>query len=138
VTLSLADIQRWDPEEIREVAEAAAARARTSRETAQELRNLSVFTTWKGDAAEAAQDAMNRSSTRLELSAQDSFKVAVGAGRAYEEAQAVTKEVRDILAFAAEAPPVEVNTFTNTVLPPDTTGWEPEEVAKLAAKISDL
>ena len=45
--ISLADIQRWDPEEINEVAEAAAERARTSREKADELRNLSAFGTWK-------------------------------------------------------------------------------------------
>ena len=50
----------------------------------------------------------------------------------------MTREVRDILAYAAGAPAVEINTFTNSVIPPDTTGWPPEEVAKVAAKIADL
>ena len=53
------------------VSQAAAARARTSREKADELRNLSAFTTWSGDAAEAAQEAITDSRTKLELSAQE-------------------------------------------------------------------
>ena len=53
-------------------------------------------------------------------------------------AGAVTKEVRDVLAYAAEAPAVEVNTMTNTVIPPDTTGWAPEDVATAVAKIAEL
>lgn len=136
--ISLGDIQRWDPEQINEVAQAAAARARTSREKADELRNLSAFTTWSGDAANEAQEAITESRTKLELSAQEAILVALGAGRAYQEAQAVTKEVRDLLAYAAEAPAVEINTVTNTVIPPDTTGWAPEDVAKVAAKITEL
>jgi hypothetical protein len=138
VPISLADIQRWDPEQINEVAEAAAARARTSREKADELRNLSAFTTWSGDAANEAQEAITESRTKLELSAQEAFLVSLGASRAYQEAQAVTKEVRELLAYAAEAPAVEVNAVINTVGPPDTTGWAPEDVAKVVAKIAGL
>jgi hypothetical protein len=138
VAISLADIQRWDPEEINEVSQAAAARARTSREKADELRNLSAFTTWSGDAAEEAQEAVSESRTKLELSAQEAFLVSLGASRAYQEAQAVTKEVRDLLAYAAETPSVEINTATNTVIPPDTTGWSQEDIAKLVAKMAEL
>jgi hypothetical protein len=138
VSISLADIQRWDPEQINEVAQAAAARARTSREKADQLRNLSAFTTWSGDAADTAQEAITESRTKLELSAQDAFLVSLGASRAYQEAQAVTKEVRDLLAYAAEAPAVEINTVTNTVIPPDTTGWAPENIATVVAKVAEL
>ena len=138
MSISLADIQRWDPEQINEVAEAAAARARTSREKADELFNLSAFSTWSGDAASAAQEAITESRTKLELSAQEAFLVSLGASRAYQEAQAVTREVREILAYAAEAPAVEVNTVTNSVIPPDTTGWAPADVATVVAKIAEL
>jgi hypothetical protein len=143
VAISLADIQRWDPEEINEVSRAAAGRARTSREKAGELRNLSAFSTWSGDAADAAQEAITESRTKLELSAQEAFLVSLGAARAYQQAQAVTKEVRDLLAFAAEmfaaeTPAAEINTATNTVIAPDTTGWAPEDVGRVAAKIADL
>ena len=92
--ISLEDIQRWDPKEINEVAEAAAARARTSRDKSDELRNLSAFSTWSGDAADTAQEAITETRTKLELSAQEAFLVSLGASRAHQEAQAVTKEVR--------------------------------------------
>jgi hypothetical protein len=138
VPISLADIQRWDPEQINEVADAAAARARTSREKADDLRNLSAFDSWNGDAAETAPEAITESRTKLELSAQEALLVSLGASRAYQEAQAVTKEVSDLLAYAAEAPAVEINTVSNTVTPPDTTGWAPEDVANAAAKVAEL
>jgi hypothetical protein len=99
---------------------------------------LSAFTTWSGDAADAAKEAIAESRNKLELSAQEAFLVSLGAGRAYQEAQAVTKEVRDLLAYAAEAPTVEINTLTNTVIPPDTTGWAPEDVAAVEAKMAEL
>lgn len=136
--LSLADIERWDPEEINEVAKAAAARARTSREAARELTNLPVFETWEGEAAEAARGALQRRSAKLELSAVEAFTVAVGAGHAYQEAQSVKSQVRQILADAATAPAVEINLSTNSVIPPDTSGWASADVAALAAKIEDL
>lgn len=136
--LSLADIEQWDPEEINEVAKAAAARARTSREAARELTNLPVFETWEGEAAEAARGALQRRSAKLELSAVEAFTVAVGAGHAYQEAQSVKSQVRQILADAATAPAVEINLSTNSVIPPDTSGWAPADVAALAAKIEDL
>jgi len=43
MTLSLADLQQWEPEQIEEVGDALAQRARTSGQTAETLRNLQVF-----------------------------------------------------------------------------------------------
>ena len=51
--ITLADVQGWQPEQIDEVSQAAAQRARTSGEAAETLRNLSVFGTWKGEAGDA-------------------------------------------------------------------------------------
>ncbi len=79
--MTLADVQRWEPEQIDEVAEAAAQRARTSGQAAETLRNLSVFGTWKGDAGEAAQQAINQSATKLSLSQKEAMLVSLGAGK---------------------------------------------------------
>ncbi|GAT09884.1 hypothetical protein H7I77_13025 [Mycolicibacterium novocastrense] len=138
MSISLADIQFWEPDEIHEVSQAAAARARTSREKADELRNLPAFTQWSGDAAEAAREAISESRNSLEISAREAFLVAVGAARAYDDAKAVKSEVRELLAYAAESPAIEIVTNTNTVLPPDTVGWSTEEVVKANAKVADL
>jgi hypothetical protein len=43
VGLTLADLQEWDPEQINELADGAAARARHSREAVQNIANLPVF-----------------------------------------------------------------------------------------------
>lgn len=136
--LTLADLQEWDPEQIHEFADATAARARHSREAAQNIANLPVFATWHGDAGTAAQDAMAKSSTKMELSAQNAFRVWAGAGQAYLEAAAVKKELNDIFAEAAAAPAVHIDTTSNTVIPPDTNGWSDADIQKVKAKVDEL
>lgn len=79
MSLTLADLQVWDPEQISEVAEAAAARARTSREAAKELLNLSTFPSCGGRSAETAQGALTKTHTKIDLSASDAFRVSIGA-----------------------------------------------------------
>jgi hypothetical protein len=134
----LADVQRWQPEQIDEVSEAAAQRARTSGQTAEALRNLSVFGTWKGEAGEAAQQAIQQSAAKLSISAKEAFLVSMGAQRCAQDARTVKNDLNSLLEYAAAAPPVQIDTATNTVIPPDTTGWEEEDVQKLAAKIADV
>ncbi|WP_460015987.1 hypothetical protein, partial [Mycobacterium avium] len=131
----IADLQEWDPEQITEFAEAAAARARHSREAAQNIPNLSVFTTWHGEASTTAQDALAKTSGKMELSAQDAFKVALGAGHAAQEVAAAKKQLADIFDEANATPAVHIDTKTNTVAPPDTSGWADEDVAKVKAKV---
>lgn len=136
--MSLADIQRWEPEQIDEVSEAAAQRARTSGEQAQALRNLQVFSTWKGEAGEAAKQAIERSATKLDMTAKESFLVSLGAQKSAQDARTVKNDLNSILQDAAASPAVTVDTATNTVIPPDTTGWEESEVQALVDKIEDL
>jgi hypothetical protein len=138
VGLTIADLQEWDPEQINEFSEAAAARARHSREAAQNIPNLPVFTTWHGEAATSAQEALGKTSGKMELSAQDAFKVALGAGHAAQEVAAVKKELNDIFAEANAVPAVHIDTKTNTVTPPDTTGWADQDAAKVKTKVEEL
>jgi hypothetical protein len=138
VGLSLADVQHWDPEQIDDVSAAAAQRARTSSQTAQDLRNLSVFGSWKGEAGEAAQQAMQQSATKLSMSAKEAFLVSLGAQRAAAEVRTVKNDLNSLLEFAAAAPAVQIDTATNTVIPPDTTGMSDEDIQQLAAKTTEV
>ncbi|MFN3006636.1 hypothetical protein [Mycolicibacterium wolinskyi] len=138
MTVSLSDVQQWDPEQIDEVSDALAHRARTSGQTAETLRNLQVFEKWDGDAGEAAKQAIEKSATKLEVSAKDAFLVSMGAQKAAEDARTVKNDLKSILDDAAASPAVQIDMATNTVTPPDTTGWEEEEVNALADKIADL
>ena len=138
MALSLEDVQRWDPQQIDEVASAAAERARTSRDQARELSNLPVFTDWDGDASIAAQSALSQTRTKLELSADEAFTVALGAQRACGDVTMIKNELSGVLAYAAEPPSVEIDTATSAVTPPDTNGWGGESVGAVTAKVVDL
>jgi len=136
--LTLADVQRWQPEQIDDVSEAAAQRARTSGQTAETLRNLSVFGTWKGDAGEAAQQAINQSADKLALSQKEAFLVALGAGKSAQDVRTVKNDLQSLMDYAAAAPHVQIDTATNSVITPDTTGWAQEDIDALTAKIEEV
>ena len=136
--ITLADVQRWEPEQIDEVSEAAAQRARTSGQAAETLRNLSVFGTWKGDAGEAAQQAINQSATKLSLSQKEAMLVSLGAGKSAADVRTVKNDLQSLLDYAAAAPAVQIDLATNSVIPPDTTGWPQEDIDALAAKTAEV
>ncbi len=136
--ITLADVQGWQPEQIDEVSQAAAQRARTSGQAAETLRNLSVFGTWKGEAGEAAQQAINQSATTLSLSQKEAFLVAMGAGQAAADVRKVKNDLQALLDYAAAAPHVQIDLATNSVIPPDTTGWTDEEIEALNKKTAEV
>ncbi|MCP2623018.1 hypothetical protein NLB33_09085 [Mycolicibacterium smegmatis] len=138
MTLSLADLQQWEPEQIEEVGDALAQRARTSGQTAETLRNLQVFEKWDGEASAAAKEALEKSATKLGVSAQEAFLASMGAKKAALDVRSVKNDLKSILDDAAASPAVQVDLATNTVTPPDTTGWEEDDVAKLADKVANL
>lgn len=138
MTITLADLQEWNPEAIDELSRAAAARARTSREKAQELPELTVLQTWEGQSGEAAREALRTLSTRLEISAQTAVGVALGAQKVHGEAVQIKSQLAALFDDANAAPAVFIDTATNTVVPPDTTGWDPVEIACLQAKVDEL
>lgn len=75
MTLSVADIERWDAEQVRAVVEAAHSRADAAFEVADALAALPVLGSWDGTAAAAAREAFGR--TRADLTAHGTEAVAV-------------------------------------------------------------
>ena len=53
MALTVADIDRWRAEAVREVFHAAGARGRATLAAARELASLAVFDTWQGVTAQA-------------------------------------------------------------------------------------
>jgi hypothetical protein len=132
--LTLYDIyHHWDASQVAEVSHALASRARTSRQIAQELGNLPVFATWTGQSADTASAAIGASATKLELSAQECFRLAAGLAPIEEEVEQVTKEVKAIWAYSQETPVVDVDLNANTVIERDTSFLYPEAAEKLEA-----
>lgn len=69
MTVSVADIDEWSVESIREVHRAAAVRARASRDAAQGLNALAIFETWEGETADAAREAIASTGKDLDMDA---------------------------------------------------------------------
>lgn len=138
MTLSMSDVDQWQPDQIDDVADALAERARSGGQTAQDLRGLQEMATWEGNAADAARQALEQSAKALETSAQTDFLTSLATAKSAEDVRTVKNSLKSILADAAAAPAVSINLETNTVTPPDTTGWSDDEIEALAAKVADL
>jgi hypothetical protein len=93
VTLSAADIARWDPGEIREVAAAAQARARAALDAADGLGRLPCLTSWGGRAATAAAEAIARTRRDLDAAAGEALLVGQAVRRAAERIEALRSEL---------------------------------------------
>jgi hypothetical protein len=67
MTLTIADIERWDGGDVREVFGAATSRAQAAFDAADGLAALPVLITWGAEATEAARGAIDQ--TRKDLDA---------------------------------------------------------------------
>ncbi|WP_328358631.1 hypothetical protein OG976_04840 [Mycobacterium sp. NBC_00419] len=94
MTLSVADIERWDPEAVREVFHAATARAASASEASLALEGLPVFATWGGVAADSAHEAIGRTRVDLDAHANEATAVARAAERAAQDIEQVRTELR--------------------------------------------
>jgi Alpha/beta hydrolase len=114
--LTVADIDRWNAEAVREVFHAAVARGQATLEAAQQLDSLAVFDTWQGATAQARRHA--GASLRLDLDAHgnESLAVARAAVRAADDIAHVQSALNTLRRDAAELE-MTIDRATNTVLP---------------------
>ncbi|MEE3067254.1 MAG: alpha/beta hydrolase [Actinomycetota bacterium] len=94
MALSVADIDRWNAEAVREVFHAASARSRSALGTSRELATLSVFAAWEGASRDAA--AHQNAAVRQDLDAHGNEALAVA--RAAEQAAGGIDKVKAELA----------------------------------------
>lgn len=96
MTLSLPDLDRWDPDAISTVFQAAIARGHRTRIASAAIGETMVFLDWDGDTAAAARAAAHR--TMLDLNAHAEACEAVGraAEKAAAEVAAITLRLRQI------------------------------------------
>jgi hypothetical protein len=114
--LTVADIDRWNAEAVREVFHAAVARGHATLEAARQLDSLAVFDTWQGATAQARRHA--GASIRLDLDAHgnESLAVARAAGRAADDIDHVQAALNSLRRDAAELE-MTIDRGTNTVMP---------------------
>jgi hypothetical protein len=101
VTLTIADIERWDAGDVREVFHAASSRAQAVQDAADGIAELPAFTTWGGEAAEAAKTAIAKTRADLQAHGAEALAVANAARTAADEIERIKSELASVKADAA-------------------------------------
>ena len=96
MTLSLADIERWDPAAIRAVFDAAIKRSHGTRTASAALTDTMRLLDFGGDAAEAAHAATHRTSQILDSHADACDAVARAAEKSADEVAAIKARLKAI------------------------------------------
>jgi hypothetical protein len=119
VTLTVADIDRWNPEAVREVFHVATARGQATLEVSRQLGSLAVFDSWEGQTAEARKH--QNAQIRKDLDAHGNEALAVGraADQAADGIENVQAKLRQLRADAA-ALHMTIDPMTNAVVPSST------------------
>jgi hypothetical protein len=101
--LSVADIDRWQPGDVREVFHAARSRAEANQVAADGLAGLPAFQSWGGEAADAAKHSVEQTRKDLDKDGREALAVAMAADRAadgIESVKAQLQRLRDALGAA--------------------------------------
>nr|WP_078325193.1 WXG100 family type VII secretion target [Mycobacteroides salmoniphilum] len=135
--MTLDELQNWPPQ-IKALADAASKHGEASQQAADKVQAIVDVSTWKGDAGDAARDAMTRSAARFQTAGSQATAVAMQANKAYGESQTLAADIGSFLADAAAPPTVIIDPKTNGVTPPDITGMDKDQLQTVINKLKDL
>jgi pimeloyl-ACP methyl ester carboxylesterase len=122
LVLCVADIERWNPDAVRDVFNAARNRYEAARFAAEELGTLPAFATWGGDAADAARQAIGKTRADLDAHGAEALVVAQAADQAADGIEDVKRRLND-LDSQANSLHMQIDELSNTVRPgPDFRG----------------
>jgi hypothetical protein len=116
VTLTVADIDRWNAGAVREVFQAANARGQATLEASRQLSTLSVFDTWEGATAEARKHVNAGIRQDLDAHGNEALAVARAADQAADGIEHVQSDLRTLRHDAAELH-MAIDATTNTLVP---------------------
>ncbi|MGY4709206.1 alpha/beta hydrolase [Mycolicibacterium sp. CBM1] len=116
MTLTVADIERWNAGDVREVFHAASSRAQAIKDAADGLARLPAFETWGGEAAEAATDAISQTRKDLDAHGEEALVVANAARSAADNIERIKSELATVKADA-ESLGMEIDPIAGTVVP---------------------
>lgn len=116
MSLTVADIERWDAGDVREVFHAASSRAQAAFDAADGLATLPCFTSWGGHAAAAAREAIGRTRADLDSHGNEALVVADAARRAADSIEEIQSDLARLTSDAAGWG-LEVDPSTNGIVP---------------------
>src|SRR5690349_10182535 len=116
MTVSVAEIERWRPGDVREVFHATRNRAEAAFEAADGIATLPAFNTWGGNAAQAAKQANEQLRRDLDAKGNEALTVSRAAGKAADDMEAVQRDLAQLKADAANAK-FRVDAATSRIMP---------------------
>jgi seryl-tRNA synthetase len=116
VTLTVADIDRWNAGAVREVFQAANARGQATLEASRQLSALSVFDNWEGATAEARKHVNAGIRQDLDTHGNEALAVARAADQAADGIEHVQSDLRALRSDASELH-MAIDAMTNRVVP---------------------
>lgn len=116
MTLSVADIDRWDAGDVREVFHATRSRAEAAQEAANGIAALPAFGTWGGDASQAAKESINQTRKDLDAHGNEALAVARAADRAAGDIEALKGKLANLRNRANQLG-MELDAASNTFVP---------------------
>jgi hypothetical protein len=134
VTLTVADIERWRADAVREVFRAAGARGQSTLEASRQLSSLAVFDTWEGATAESRKRANASIRQDLDAHGAESLVVARAAGKAADDIERVQSELRTLLVDVTELH-MTVDRHGNKVIPTSIANRSPTEAFIAATQL---
>jgi hypothetical protein len=116
VTVSVADIDRWDAGDVREVFHATRSRAEAAQAAANGIAQLPAFDTWGGDASRAAKESIGQTRKDLDAHGNEALAVARAADRAADDIEALKGKLANLRDRARQLG-MELNAASNTFVP---------------------
>lgn len=116
MVLTVADIDRWDPDAVFDVFRGARERAAVVAEVSDGLRQLPAFSDWGGAAAQAARAAIGKTRVDLDAHGEEAQAVAQAAKRAADDVEKVKNDLAQLRNEAASLD-MEIDPVTDTVVP---------------------
>jgi len=116
VTLGPADIDRWNPEQVRAVSTAATSRAKAATAASELLAQLPPLFGWTGLAAMAARAAIDMTRVALDGHAEEAYAVATATDKAAGDIERLKSSLR-ALDDDAQAANLIVDRVTGTAIP---------------------
>ncbi|WP_071286369.1 hypothetical protein, partial [Mycolicibacterium llatzerense] len=115
--LSIADVDKWNPDSLSAVGAASTARASAAAEANSALRGLSAFDSWEGTGANAAQARTQAHADTLDGHGRGASAVATAAKTAANEVRQVKSQLSELRSTLGQYG-ITVDANGNRVVPP--------------------
>lgn len=137
MAVTVADIDRWSVDAVREVFLAADSRGRATLEAARQLRSIAGDDTWVGAKADASQHANASIRRRFHAHGSDALAVARAAHAAVDDIARLQTELATLRHDAAELN-LAIDSLTNTVVQNAMAGAPPGDRMQLQLRLDAL